>query len=130
MGTSPDAGGPVLVTTPWGVPDAPRVVLLGDSYMRGLGSERRRAFGKRVAAAAGAGAVLDLCAVSLTAPEIAANHLDAVGEFAPDLAVLAVKHATRPMPRMLKGLNHVQVRDGIRQWLANQSESVPAGSAP
>lgn len=43
---------------------------------------------------------------------------------------LAIKHINRRIPRGLAGLDHAQVRDGVRAWIAGLSEPVPAGSAP
>lgn len=85
MGTALDARRPLRLTT-----REPRTVVLGDSWIRGLGPERRQAFGKRLAAAAGASAVLDLAAVSRTAVDVVDDHLDAITAFAPDLAVVGV----------------------------------------
>lgn len=43
---------------------------------------------------------------------------------------LTVKHVNRRIPRGLAGLDVVQVRDGVRDWIKSLSESVPAGLAP
>ena len=36
MGSAPDAHGPVVMSTPWLLPERPRVVLLGDSWTHGV----------------------------------------------------------------------------------------------
>ncbi len=85
MGTTPDAEGSVDVSG-----DRPRVVILGDSWVRGLGPERRKAFGRRIAGELHAAETLDLSAISRTGPDVVANHLDAVSTFRPQVAVLGV----------------------------------------
>lgn len=85
MGTALDARRPLRLTSP-----EPRTVVLGDSWIRGLGPERRQAFGKRIAAATGASEVLDLAAISRTAVDVVDDHLDAIAAFGPQLAVVGV----------------------------------------
>lgn len=42
---------------------------------------------------------------------------------------LTVKHVNRRIPRGLAGLNVVEVREGVRDWIKGLSESAPAGLA-
>lgn len=69
--------------------DGPRVVILGDSWIRGLGTSKRT-FGRMIAASLRASEVLDLAAISRTAPDIVAAHLHEIVEFRPDVALLCV----------------------------------------
>lgn len=65
-----------------------RVAVLGDSWIRGLGPERRNAFGKLIAHGIGATDVLDLSAISRTAPDFAAEFLETMRDFQPDIAIV------------------------------------------
>jgi phage replication initiation protein len=44
--------------------------------------------------------------------------------------LLTIKHIHRRVPRGLAGLDHAQVRDGVRSWISSFSEVVPASPAP
>ena len=67
----------------------PRLLILGDSWIRGLGTSKRT-FGRMIAKSVHASEVLDLSAISRTAPDIAADHLDEIAEFAPQVALVCV----------------------------------------
>lgn len=70
--------------------EAVRAVILGDSWIHGLGSERRKSFGRLVAKRLGATDVLDLSAVSRTVPDLVADHLTTIADFRPHIAVVSV----------------------------------------
>lgn len=67
----------------------PRVVILGDSWIRGLGTNKRT-FGRLIAKGLDAAEILDLSEISRTAPDIVAGHLDEIAAFAPEVALLCV----------------------------------------
>jgi len=85
-----------LTTSISGTPVGPlpgaerRVLILGDSWVRGLGPERRAAFGKLIAKGIGATELVDLSAISRTAPDFVNDHLVAVRESAPVIAIVNI----------------------------------------
>lgn len=69
-------------------PDGPRVLILGDSWIRGLLLERRKAFGKLVAEGMSASAVLDLSAISRTSVDVVSSFLQQMEEFRPTVTIV------------------------------------------
>jgi lysophospholipase L1-like esterase len=67
-----------------------RVLILGDSWLRGLGPERRKASGRLIAEAFGASVLLDLSAISRTATDFARDYLDQIADFKPEVAILSI----------------------------------------
>jgi lysophospholipase L1-like esterase len=67
-----------------------RVLVLGDSWIHGLGSERKRNFGALLCQSLSATEVLDLSAVSRTTRDVVRDHLSSIVQFAPDIAVMNV----------------------------------------
>lgn len=65
---------------------------------------------------------------NVVAPSIRA--IQACADSAEWADLLAIKHINRRIPRGLAGLNHLEVREGVREWIAGLSASAPAGCAP
>jgi lysophospholipase L1-like esterase len=70
--------------------EAIRALILGDSWIHGLGSERRKSFGRLIARRMGATEILDLSAVSRTVPDVVADHLTTISEFRADIAIVNI----------------------------------------
>lgn len=68
---------------------ARRTLILGDSWIRGLGTSKRT-FGRMLAKRMGTTDVLDLSAISRTSPDIAQDHLDEIRAYAPHIAILCL----------------------------------------
>jgi lysophospholipase L1-like esterase len=66
------------------------VVILGDSWVRGLLFERRHPFGKLIAEGINASEVLDLSAQSRTTVDVVSCHLGSIGSFRPDVAIVNI----------------------------------------
>jgi len=66
-----------------------RTVVLGDSWIRGLGTSKRT-FGRMLAKRLGSTDVLDLSAISRTSPDIANDHLDEIRTYGPHLAIVCL----------------------------------------
>jgi phage replication initiation protein len=64
---------------------------------------------------------------NVVAPSIRA--IQACADSAEWADLLAVKHINRRIPRGLAGLNHFEVREGVRAWIAGLSDPAPAGAA-
>jgi hypothetical protein len=66
-----------------------RVLILGDSWIHGLGSGRR-VFGLMIAKELMASDILDLSAISRTAPDIVRDHMAEITAFAPHLTIMNI----------------------------------------
>ncbi|MBE7190468.1 SGNH/GDSL hydrolase family protein [Jatrophihabitans endophyticus] len=68
----------------------PRVVVAGDSWVRGLTRTGSGSIARLFPAACSASEVLDVSLISRTVPETVAGHLDEIKRFRPDLALLGI----------------------------------------
>lgn len=67
----------------------PRTLVVGDSWVRGL-SKGQGSIARLFPEQLGAAEVLDVSKISRVVPEVVADHLDEIEDFAPELALLAI----------------------------------------
>jgi lysophospholipase L1-like esterase len=67
-----------------------RVLILGDSWICGVSRERKTAFGKQLAQRFGASDIVDLSAISRTAPDVVRDFLAEIECFQPAVAIVNI----------------------------------------
>lgn len=96
-------------------PDGPKVVVIGDSYISGLGYTDGPAFGRQIADRLEFSKLLNLAASSRTAAETVEQYGDQIRQFQPDIAIVAVG-ATEGLVHPSAGIQKLIERFAPRSW--------------